>query len=302
MIGSFHVRYVYRFPQDIWRCVLWVFSAGFLIWAIVLELFEMRYSRKRYEDYLIWETERTQSRLDLISRNKYKSSMRVRSGKDNIRKFDNDIENAEHVTINETTTAAATTADISSSLNLPTMRSHHSQHHPLPPTIPTGGKGKPNEPLPSQQAPVDAPTNTLDSSTDPTDVSKTKPKVNKKTTQSFPTDQSSEKKPSRFVRFLRRIQARVKRFIRSYYMYYSLNNLFDWVVYIFCLITIITHFIDVGYHTVARARSHMYVASITVILIWFRFMVFFRTISISFTTLKAKMVEIKLGELVIMVS
>ncbi|CAF2154492.1 unnamed protein product [Rotaria magnacalcarata] len=45
----------------------------------------------------------------------------------------------------------------------------------------------------------------------------------------------------------------------------------------------------------------MYIASVTVLCIWFRFMVFFRTITISAKTLRSKLVEIKLGELVIMV-
>ncbi|CAF5207101.1 unnamed protein product, partial [Rotaria magnacalcarata] len=83
-------------------------------------------------------------------------------------------------------------------------------------------------------------------------------------------------------------------------MYYSLNNLFDWIVYILCLLTIITHAIDINAHTVFRARIHMYIASVTVLCIWFRFMVFFRTITISAKTLRSKLVEIKLGELVIM--
>jgi hypothetical protein len=101
---------------------------------------------------------------------------------------------------------------------------------------------------------------------------------------------------------MQRFKTRAKSRIRSYYMYYSLNNLFDWIVYMLCLVTAITHFIDVSSHTVTRARAHMYIASVTVICIWFRFMVFFRTISITAKTLRAKLVEIKLGELVIMVS
>ena len=84
-------------------------------------------------------------------------------------------------------------------------------------------------------------------------------------------------------------------------MYYSLNNLFDWIIYILCILTTVTHGIDISGHTVLRARVHMYTASITVLCLWFRFMVFFRTIIISVKSLKSKLVEIKLGELVIMV-
>ncbi|CAF1547434.1 unnamed protein product, partial [Adineta steineri] len=66
-------------------------------------------------------------------------------------------------------------------------------------------------------------------------------------------------------------------------------------------LTTVTHGIDISGHTVIRARIHMYIASVTVICLWFRFMVFFRTIIISVKSLRSKLVEIKLGELVIMV-
>ena len=69
-----------------------------------------------------------------------------------------------------------------------------------------------------------------------------------------------------------------------------------------CSITIITHLIDVTSHTVRRARIHMYIAAVTALLIRFRFMVSFRTISTTLKTLQSKLVEIKLGELLIMVS
>ncbi|CAF2107529.1 unnamed protein product [Rotaria magnacalcarata] len=303
LIGSFHVRYVYQFPQDVWRCVLWAFSIGFLIWSIVLELFEMRYARKRYEDYLIWETERTQNRLDLISKNKYEPNTRMQSTNNKLRKFENGIGETERSTINETNTATSvtTSADMPSNINVTAMRSHHSQHHPLPPAIPTMIKGKPSEPLPTQQQPFDTPVNLSDPSNTVIDGSKKKTGLNGVTSVTFPSEQSHPIKRTRFIRIFRRFRVYIKGVLKAYYMYYSLNNLFDWFVYICCIVTLITHFIDVGDHTVMLARSHMYVASITVILIWFRFMVFFRTISISFKTLRAKLVEIKLGELVIMV-
>ncbi|CAF3799543.1 unnamed protein product [Rotaria socialis] len=303
LIGSFHVRYVYQFPHDIWRCVLWVFCIGFLIWSIVLELFEMRSARKRYEDYLIWETERTNNRLDLISKNKYKPNTRMQSANNNLRKFENDTGETEHSTINETNTATSvtTSADMSSNINLTAMRSHHSQHHPLPPAIPTMIKGKLSEPLPTQQQPFDTPVNLSDPSNTAINDSKKKTGLNGVTSVTFPSEQSHPIKQTRFIRIFRRLRASIKGVLKSYYMYYSLNNLFDWFIYICCLVTLITHFVDVGGHTVMRARSHMYVASITVILIWFRFMVFFRTVSVSFKTLRSKLVEIKLGELVIMV-
>lgn len=237
LIVPFPIRYVYRFPQDIWRCFLWAVSFGFLIWAIIRELFEIRYARKRYEDYLAWETER-------IAKNQYplKNLTPVKT---------------EHTTINETTTP---------------IRSHHSQHDPLPVTLP----------------PMDIPVATS-APIDPTDG-----------IQSMNNTQS--KRSSRLCRPFRRVIDRLGARIKSYYMYYSLNNLFDWIIYVLCLLTMITHFIDVGSHTVLRARIHMYIASVTVICVWFRFMVFFRTISISAKTLRSKFVEIKLGELVIMVS
>ena len=295
LISPFPVRYVYRFPQDIWRCILWAVSIIFLLRGIISELFDMTYARKRYEDYLIWETERKQNRLHLISRNKYKPNTNIQStnlGLGKNEKMDNTARDAEHVTINE-----REAANMSSNINLPGIRSHHSQHHPLPLTIPTIIKGKPSEAQPTQQQPIDAPVNSID----PLLTSK---KINgsNNTNNTSSNEIKPNKSSSRFVRFLRRIQTRAKSRFRSYYMYYSLNNLFDWIVYILCLITAITHFIDVSSHSVIRARIHMYIASVTVIFIWFRFMVFFRTMSISAKTLRSKLVEIKLGELVIMVS
>ncbi|CAF4074344.1 unnamed protein product [Adineta steineri] len=294
LITPFPVRYVYRFPQDIWRVILWAISIGFLLWEIVREMFDISYARKRYEDYVIWESERTQNRLDLMSKNKYKPNTTIQSsnapfGKtESIIKTDNDIANIEHSTINETIAP-----NLSSNISLTPMRSHHSQHHPLPPTLPTVIKGKPIEPLPNQQQPIDAPLNSTDPSNTLLTNSKKKSAPNVSTT--------IDKTPSRFVRFFQRIKASTKTRFKSYYMYYSLNNLFDWIIFMFCLITTITHFVDVASHTVVRARIHMYVASVTVLSIWFRFMVFFRTISITLKTLRSKFVEIKLGELLIMV-
>lgn len=298
LIGPFPIRHVYRFPQDIWRCVLWAVSIIFLLWGIISELYYMSYARKRYEDYLMWETERTENRMYLISRNKYKPNTNIQStnialGKsESLIKTDNTTREVDHVTIDERGPTSA-----SSNINVPGIRSHHSQHNPLPPTIPTMIKGKPGEAQPNQQQPIDAPTDSPDSLF----TSKKSNGANNGNNNS-----SAEKKcnPSswRFVRFLRRLKNYAKARFRSYYMYYSLNNLFDWIVYILCVITVITHFVDVSSHTVIRARIHMYIASLTVICIWFRLMVFFRTLSISAKTFRAKLVEIKLGELVIMVS
>ncbi|CAF4329099.1 unnamed protein product, partial [Adineta steineri] len=251
LITPFPVRYVYRFPQDIWRVILWAISIGFLLWEIVREMFDISYARKRYEDYVIWESERTQNRLDLMSKNKYKPNTTIQSsnapfGKtESIIKTDNDIANIEHSTINETIAP-----NLSSNISLTPMRSHHSQHHPLPPTLPTVIKGKPIEPLPNQQQPIDAPLN----STDPSNTLLTNSKK-----KSAPNVSSTiDKTPSRFVRFFQRIKASTKTRFKSYYMYYSLNNLFDWIIFMFCLITTITHFVDVASHTVVRARIHMY--------------------------------------------
>jgi hypothetical protein len=302
LISPFPVRYVYRFPQDIWRCILWAVSISFLLWSIVREIYDISYARKRYEDYLIWERERTKNRLDLISKNKYKSNTNIQStnialGKtESVSKTEHDMRDAEHATINETT---ATTGGIASNLSLPPMRSHHSQHHPLPATIPTVIKGKLTEPLPNQQQPIDAPIN----SSDPSNIhfkSSSRKSSRPSNTPLIPEDTPPEP-PSRFIQIIRRLKTCTKARFKSYYMYYSLNNLFDWIVYMLCLITVITHFVDVGSHTVTRARIHMYIASVTVICIWFRFMVFFRTIVITAKTLRSKLVEIKLGELVIMV-
>jgi hypothetical protein len=176
------------------------------------------------------------------------------------------------------------------------VRSHHSQHHPLPPTIPAIIKGKQVEPSPNQQLPIDVTMTTSDTTNNLVTSEK------KRTGGVNATNADESTSSSRSVRFIRRLNDRIKARIKSYYMYYSLNNLFDWIIYTLCSITTITHFIDVGSHTVVRARIHMYIASVTVILLWFRFMVFFRTISISARTLRSKLVEIKLGELVIMVS
>ena len=292
MILPFPTRYVYRFPQDIWRCFVWAGAIGFLIWGVVREIFEIKYSRKRYEDYLIWENERKQHRLDLISKNKYTPPTTAQSTKTNgnkqetVAKIEADANEPEHLTINEINPTVLTR-------NSSNIRSHHSQHHPLPATLPNMIKGKPAEPPVSQQTPID----TLLSSDMPQNGSQ------RVTGNNLVDDQrvTGKRRWTRIFRPFRRLQNRMKSSIESYYMYYSLNNLFDWIIYILCLITVITHFIDVRSHTVLRARIHMYVASITVILIWFRFMVFFRTITISAKTLRSKLVEIKLGELVIMV-
>ena len=290
LIGPFPIRYVYRFPQDIWRCVLWAVSIAFLLWGIIGELYYMSYARKRYEDYRIWEAERKENRMYLISRNKYKPNTNIQStniglGKsESLIKTDNTTRETDHVTIDE-----RGSTNMGSNINLPGVRSHHSQHHPLPQTIPPIIKGKPSEAQPYQQQPIDAPAG---NSFDPLLTSK-KPNG---------TNNTNNLSSSRFVRFLQRLKTHAKSRFRSYYMYYSLNNLFDWIVYILCLITAITHFVDVSSHTVLRARIHMYIASLTVIGVWFRLMVFFRTMSISAKTLRSKLVEIKLGELVIMVS
>jgi hypothetical protein len=42
-------------------------------------MFDVTYARQRYEDYLIWKSERTNLCLDLISKNKYKSNIHSHS-------------------------------------------------------------------------------------------------------------------------------------------------------------------------------------------------------------------------------
>jgi hypothetical protein len=238
---------------------------------------------------MVWETERKRHRMDLISKNKYRTNTTTQPTSPSIAKVESTVKidqerrDNELLTVNEINAAAS---------NTPTsnLRSHHSQHHPLPTTVPTIIKGKALEPPPSQQQPIDA----LNTSSEPSTADKRK---NMPVTSEGPTQKQMSRLFRPFCRLKKTIQARIK----SYYMYYSLNNLFDWIIYILCSLTAITHFIDISAHTVLRARIHMYIASVTVICIWFRFMVFFRTISISAKTLRSKLVEIKLGELVIMV-
>lgn len=291
LMTPFPIRYVYRFPDDIWRCILWAISIAFLIWQIIQEMFDISYARQRYEDYLFWETERTRNRADFISKTKQKSNI---SGQSTDKKVEAvatinpDTGDVEHMIVEETP------ANIAVLPAVPNLRSHHSLHFPLPASIPTVVKGKSNE----SQAPIDVIVSAPDSTSTP--VSFLKKRKGPDTT--FMPSSTSQRRVSRLAHFARIFRERAKTRIKSYYMYYSLNNLFDWIVYIFCFLTIITHVIDVNAHTVLRARVHMYIASVTVISIWFRFMVFFRTITISAKTLRSKLVEIKLGELVIMVS
>ena len=299
LITPFPIRYVYRFPHDIWRCILWAISVGFLLWKIVQELFDITYARQRYEDYLDWESERTNTRLDLISKNKYKSNTGGQSDvkkNDSVAKFNDDTGEIEHIVINEATAAVSTNPALSN------IRSHHSQHHPLPLTVPTMIKGKPTESQPTQQTPIDVVGNPSDPSNNNMSSLKRKTAPGIMSDIPFTSLPNAPRRSSRIARFARRFRERARTRIKSYYMYYSLNNLFDWIIYILCMLTAVTHCIDVSRHTVIRARVHMYIASITVICLWFRFMVFFRTIIISVKTLRSKLVEIKLGELVIMVS
>jgi hypothetical protein len=265
-------------------------------------MFDITYARQRYEDYLIWESERTNTRIDLISKNKYKSNTTRPSSRagvkkvESVAKMNTDTGDVEHITVNETSTLA-----MSSNPVLSNTRSHHSQHHPLPTTIPTVIRGKQTESQPTQQTPIDV----IISSSDSPHISGN---IKKKTGPGLISDLSYIPPPpplrrgSRLALFAERFRDRARTRLKSYYMYYSLNNLFDWIVYILCIITLVTHAIDVSSHTVIRARIHMYIASVTVICMWFRFMVFFRTIIICVKTLRSKLVEIKLGELVIMVS
>ncbi|CAF1445139.1 unnamed protein product [Adineta steineri] len=295
LITPFPIRYVYRFPYDIWRCILWAISVGFLIWKIIQEMFDITYARLRYEDFLIWESERTNTRLDLMSKNTYKPNTAGQSSQLDVKKIgsvaklNDDTGEVEHIVINES-------APIMSNI-----RSHHSQHHPLPPNIPTIIKGKPIETQLIQQIPVDIIVNSSDSSNNPSSSVKRKTVPAPSVDNPFLSSSTSPRRASRIARFARRFRDRARTRIKSYYMYYSLNNLFDWIIYILCILTTVTHGIDISGHTVIRARIHMYIASVTVICLWFRFMVFFRTIIISVKSLRSKLVEIKLGELVIMV-
>ena len=298
LLTPFPIRYMYRFPQDIWRCVLWAISIGFLVWQIVQEMIDISYTRQRFEDYMIWESERTKHQLDLISKNRYKSNLVGTSAQagakkvESVAKLNSNTGEIEHITITETTSSANPV--------ISNTRSHHSQHHPLPTSVPTIVKGKATEPQPLQQTPIDVIVSTADVSTDPTNAKK---KNRPGTVPEIPYIPSPlPRRRSRIGLFVERFRERARRRLKSYYMYYSLNNLFDWIIYILCIFTMVTHGIDISSHTVIRARIHMYTASITVICMWFRFMVFFRTITISAKTLRSKLVEIKLGELVIMVS
>jgi hypothetical protein len=302
LITPFPIRYVYRFPHDIWRCILWGISIGFLVWQIVQEMYELTYARQRYEDYLIWESERTNLRLDLISKNKYISNTSGQPPSPNVKKIDSvaklnsESGEIEHVIVNEATSPA------SANPTVPNTRSHHSQHYPLPSSIPTIIKGKLVEPQPTQQIPIDVIFNSSDPSNGLLVNVKKKAGPGGMSDTPYISLTTPPRRGSRIALFAQRFREKARRRLKSYYMYYSLNNLFDWIIYILCTITIVTHCIDVSSHTVLRARIHMYIASITVICMWFRFMVFFRTIIISVKTLRSKLVEIKLGELVIMVS
>ena len=301
LITPFPIRHIYRFPQDIWRCLLWAICIAFLVWQIVEEMFDVSYARQRYEDYLVWESERTNLRLDLISKNKYKSNVSVPSPQTSMKKTDSIVRvnvesgDIEHIVVNEAT------MPVSPNTTLSNIRSHHSQHHPLPPALPTVIKGKLVEPPPSQAPPIDSLSSSNDATSHLLGGPKKKMGVGSLMDPLFTAPPIAARRRSRFALFAQRFLDRARTRLKSYYMYYSLNNLFDWIIYILCLLTLTTHFFDVSSHTVIRARIHMYIASITVICMWFRFMVFFRTIIISAKTLRSKMIEIKLGELVIMV-
>ena len=304
LIMPFPIRYVYRFPQDIWRCALWTVSIAFLIWKIIQEIIGITYTRQRYEDYLIWESERTKLQLDLISKNKYKSNIGGQSPQSGLKTINNtekmrsgDTGEIENVPINEMS------PEIPINLTMPNTRTYHSQQSPLLSKIPAIIKGKASKLQSSQQTPIDIIINSSDplNNTDST-LKKRMESTTMTPDASIISPWNFHRRRSRFARFVRNFRDRAKTRMKSYYMYYSLNNLFDWLIYILCIITIVTHCIDVSGHTVFRARVHMYIASITVIGMWFRFMAFFRTIIISARTLRSKLIEIKLGELVIMVS
>ncbi|XP_041358930.1 transient receptor potential cation channel subfamily V member 3-like isoform X1 [Gigantopelta aegis] len=49
-------------------------------------------------------------------------------------------------------------------------------------------------------------------------------------------------------------------------------NIFDWLCYFLLLVSIITHLVDIGFHSDEIARSHIRVMSITIILLWLRLM------------------------------
>jgi hypothetical protein len=304
LLTPFPIRYIYRFPQDVWRCILWTISIVLLIWQIGQEMFDVSYARQRYEDYIIWESERTDVRNNFMSTNQYKSiatgqvSTVSMTKSDSIAKMNVDTGDIGHSLVNEGATSFAYHPTLTN------LRSHHSQQYPLPAAMPTLIKGKPVDTMTTRLLPIDN-RNLVNEST----CANTSSNSSKRKTDMMDTFMDSSllsttvraRWQSRLFEFARSFRDRARTRLKSYYMYYSLNNLFDWIIYILCIVTLITHCIDVSTHTVVRARIHMYTASITVISMWFRFMVFFRTITISMKTLRSKLVEIKLGELVIMV-
>ncbi|CAF0798799.1 unnamed protein product, partial [Didymodactylos carnosus] len=302
LLEPFPVRYVYHFPKHIWRCILWAASLGFLIWEITHELFEIHYARQRYGDYLLWETERTEHRLNQIGKSQYADpNSRIKTGEPGMRNI------AENVELDNT---ILITNEINSSS--PVTRNQRQRHR----TYQTESRSPSKTLFQTKLAePILTDSNILASSTSAgfgsqpigTEAGNAllggfSPKKGViKNGITAATVTVTQPVVSRSMLYFQRLKSRLNTRLKSYYIYYSLNNLFDWICYIFCTLTTITHFIDVSSHTVLRARIHMYIASVTVILIWFRFMVYFRTITISAKTLRSKIVEIKLGELVIMV-
>ena len=48
------------------------------------------------------------------------------------------------------------------------------------------------------------------------------------------------------------------------------RNIFDWICYFLLLVSIVTHLVDVAYHTIFMARLHIRIMAVTVILLWVR--------------------------------
>ncbi|CAF1170162.1 unnamed protein product, partial [Didymodactylos carnosus] len=308
LIEPFPIRHKYIFPKHIWRCVVWSVSIIFLIWEIVQEISEIRYAHHRYDDYLLWETERT-TRINLQSKNPNPNpNSNSQTKPPQITTVETAMKNApENAKVDNTINLTNETNSQPTIAENKRHRYHH-QHAERELPMKTPLQARSSEPilmegysLSSSASSAGFFPSSIEAEKGNGAYSKQALPKSAKNGISTSAQATTPSNASRPVLFYRRLRARLKARVKSYYIYYSLNNLFDWICYILCLITIITHAVDVSHHSVLYSRIHMYTASVTVICLWFRFMVYFRTISITAKTLRSKLVEIKLGELVIMV-